>query len=115
MTDHEQTRFHDGEIVSKTEQGDPSTETKHIEPGEGTGFRVEAKSGALDTNAALRSDVEEYGNPLRFTSEHTAVTYADQLSATEDDLRLQTAALNDPRDIEAYHPRRSHPCDQRAS
>ena len=102
MTDHKQTEFHDGELVSKTGQSDPSAETERIEPGEGTGFRVEANSGALDVNTTLRSDVEDHGNPLRFISEHTAAAYADQLSATSGDLRLQLAAPNDPRDIDAY-------------
>ena len=102
MTEHKQAKFHNGELVATDEQSGSSVDTSHIEPGSGKGYRVEAKPGALEVNAALRADVEKHGNPLEFNSEHTATVYTDQLSGTDGDLRLQTAAPNDPRDIEAY-------------
>lgn len=102
MTEHEQTRFKDGQLVATNTQSESALETKRIEPGDGTGFRVEAKPDALDVNAALRNAIENHGNPLEFKSKPTAATYTDQLSATDGDLRLQTAAPNDPTDVDAY-------------
>jgi len=72
MTEHKQAKFHNGELVATDEQSGSSVDTSHIEPGSGKGYRVEAKPGALEVNAALRADVEKHGNPLEFNSEHTA-------------------------------------------
>jgi hypothetical protein len=102
MTEHKQTTFHNGELVAEDTRSDAAGETNPVEPGNGTGFRVEAKPGALEVNTELRTAVDQHGHTLEFTSRTQATTYADQLSANGGDLRLQAAAPNDPTDVDAY-------------
>ena len=99
-----QLRFEDGRLV------EPATEDTRgndhavdpIEPGDRTGFLVEAKSGALDVNRRLVAHVETYGQPLEFGSRGHAENYARQLSAAGGSLRIQAAPENDPSDVDAY-------------
>ncbi|WP_435180479.1 hypothetical protein [Halorussus sp. AFM4] len=100
-----QLRFKDGGLVeqpaeSKVDDDDPAAES--IEPGEETGFVVEAKSGALDVNGNLVETVETHGRTLEFGSREHAENYARQLSASGGGLRIQAAPENDPSDVDAY-------------
>lgn len=102
MTEHDQTTFHNGELVTEDTHSDASDETTPVEPDNGADFRVEAKPGALEVNTELRAAVEQHGHVLGFNSHTQAIAYADQLSATGGDLRLQAVAPNGPADIDAY-------------
>ncbi len=58
MTKHNQARFHNGRLIATETQSDSSAETKRTTPGNGTGFTVEVKPGALDANAVLHRSCE---------------------------------------------------------
>jgi hypothetical protein len=103
--DTSQLRFEDGNLV------DPSSELKNrdvdhivglIEPGDRTGFVVEAKPGALDVNGTLVDAVESHGRILEFGSRTHAESYASQLSTSGVPLRIQAVAENDPSEVDAY-------------
>ncbi len=102
MTKHNQARFHNGRLIATETQSDSSAETKRTTPGNGTGFTVEVKPGALDANAVVQDDIDDYDNPFEFDSRATATTYIKEVSAMSGDLKLQAVAPNDPADIDAY-------------
>jgi hypothetical protein len=100
-----QTAFENGRLVEKAPStGQPAEGHRgdRIEPGEASGFTVEAKPGALEVNRALAETVDSHGHPLEFGSRARAEAYARQLSAEDGDLRLQAAAPNDPSDVDGY-------------
>lgn len=99
-----QLRFEDGRLVEPTTEDtrDNDHAVDPIEPGDRTGFFVEARSGALDVNRRLVDHVETYGRTLEFGSRRHAENYARQLSATGGSLRIQAAPENDPSDANAY-------------
>lgn len=99
-----QLAFQNGRLVERTatdgrpvDDGDDA-----VRPGEGTGFDVAVKDGALEVNGSLRDAVAEHGRTLAFDSRPRAGAYAEQLSAADGELRLQAAAPNDPSDVDAY-------------
>lgn len=103
--DTSQLRFEDGALV------DPSSEEENwdvdyidapSEPGDRTGFIVEAKSGALDVNETLVDAVEAYSRILDFGSRTHAESYTRQLSTFGGALRIQAAAENDLSEVDAY-------------
>lgn len=103
--DRFQARFEGGSLVGPTaERGetDDGRSFEPVEPGEGTGFVVEVKSGAVEVNARLDEVVEGHGRMLEFGSRAHAETYARQLSASDGSLRVQATPENDPRDVDAY-------------
>lgn len=100
MTDFDQYRFRDGAVVLDDE--DSSIEPDPIEPGTETGYRVEVKPGALDSNATLRDAVDEYGRLFEFSARSAAEVYAAQISTPGGALKVQAAAPNDPDDVDAY-------------
>ena len=103
-SDASQLRFEDGRLVEPASE--PTTDNEHavdpIEPGDRSGFLIEAKSGALDVNRRLVDHVETYGRTLEFGSRGHAENYARQLSAAAGSLRIQAAPENDPSDVDAY-------------
>jgi len=104
-SDTSQLRFEDGALVdpsSEEENHDVDYVAGAIEPGNRTGFVVEAKPGALDVNETLVDDVESHGRILDFGSRTHAESYARQLSASGGALRIQAAAENDPSEADAY-------------
>jgi hypothetical protein len=99
-----QLRFQNGELV-------PADGHRHrpaggrattVRPGDGNGYTVTAKPGALEANSTLIEAVESHGQPLEFGSRRQAERYADQLSAGDGGLRLQSGAPNDPASVDAY-------------
>lgn len=103
--DTSQLRFEDGALVepsSEEENRDVDHVAAPIEPGNQTGFVVEAKPGALNVNETLVDDVEAHGRILNFGSRTHAESYARQLSAADGALRIQAAPANEPSDIDAY-------------
>lgn len=100
MTDPDQYRFREGELV--LEEQTPDKNLDSIEPGDEAGYRVAVKPGALDANVTLRDAVEEYGHTLEFGSKLQAERYAETLSASDSNLRIQATAPNDPDDVHAY-------------
>lgn len=100
-----QLRFEDGRLVERSDPSDPrdgDLAADPIEPGQGDGFVLEAKPGALEANDRLRSAVETHGHTLEFGSRRHAEAYASQLSASDGSLRVQAAPENEPRDVDAY-------------
>lgn len=98
-----QLRFADGRLVEAESASDGVGDAApDIEPGAETGYAVEARADALEVNDALVEAVDAHGRTLAFGSRADAEAYAAQLSATDGALRVQAAAPNDPRDVDAY-------------
>lgn len=100
-----QLRFEDGVLVEPSSEGevtDADHTTTQIEPGDRTGFVVEAKSGAIKVNDRLAEAVNTHGRTLDFGSRAHAENYARQLSAFGGALRIQATPENDPSDADAY-------------
>jgi len=99
-----QLRFENGQLVERADEErvgeQPAADP--VEPGEETGFVVEVKSGAIEVNSGLREVVELHGHALDFGPRSHAEDYAQQLSASGGELRVQAAPENEPRDIDAY-------------
>jgi hypothetical protein len=102
MNDSDQYRFHDGNLVLDEQPTDSVDRDEPIKPGEETGYRVAVKSGAIDANARLRNIVQEYSQTLEFGSRSQVEHYVKKLSASDGELRIQTAAPDDPDNGQAY-------------
>jgi len=102
MSDSDQYRFRDGNLVLDEQPTDSVDRDVPVKPGEKTGYHVAVKSGALDANTTLRDVVQEYSQTLEFGSRSEAERYAERLSESDGELRVQTAAPNDPDDVHAY-------------
>ena len=96
--------FRNGRLVTTDNEDAPSEllDTDPIIPNQKTGFTVEIKSGALETNKALVDIQEEHGEMLSFRSKAEAEAFAEQLSTDAGPLRIQAAAPNDPNDVDGY-------------
>ncbi|WP_141551715.1 hypothetical protein [Natrinema sp. CBA1119] len=102
MNDSDQYRFHDGNLVLDEQPTDSVDRDEPIKPGEETGYRVAVKLGAIDVNARLRNIVQEYSQTLEFGTRFQVNHYVKKLSASDGELRIQTAAPNDPDNVQAY-------------
>ncbi len=102
MTDSNQYRFHDGELVLGRRTAGSDDKAVLVEPGDETGYRIAVKPGALDANATLRDIVQEQGQTLEFGTKSQAERYAKKLSGIDGELRVQVVAPNDPDEVDAY-------------
>lgn len=104
-TNTSQLRFENGRLVDRSETTS-TTDADHtadpVTPGEQTGFTVEVKSGALDVNSELRDVIKTHSHTLEFGSRTAAEDYAEQLSASDGSLRIQSVPDNEPKAIDAY-------------
>jgi len=99
-----QLRSEDGKLVETDDEQNSESE-RAADPvmlGEDTGYAVDVKSGALDVNGRLREVVETRGHTLAFGSRSQAEDYAHQLSATDGAVKIQAAAQNEPKEVDAY-------------
>lgn len=100
--DFNQLEFRDGQLVSGENNISETSNPEPIIPNEDSGFALEIKPGALKVNESLAEVHEEYGELLSFGSRGDAERFTDKLSAESGGLRVQSAAPNDPSDVDGY-------------
>lgn len=98
----DQLKFRDGQLVSSENSVSETSDFEPIIPNEESGFTLEIKPGAIEVNEALVRVHEEHGELLSFGSRGDAERFTDKLSAESGGLRVQSAAPNDPRDVDSY-------------
>lgn len=91
-----QLRFEEGGLVEAGQRTAP------IEPGRGSGYRVEVRAGALAVNHRLQSVVDRHGRVLEFRTRSQAETYAAWLSTLGGPVTVQATPPTETSDLEAY-------------